>query len=179
MVRGAAVALALLVVAGGTAGCDDDDVAATGVERFCELSARLSEDAGQAVSGTEPDPADEDPFAPFAAAMQEHFRRDEVQERLDDLVEAAPAEVRDAVEQRNEAFRALARTGDLAKLQSPEAGEASQTVATFEAEHCTPEESAPGEGGDDAPGGAPADDAPADAPADDDHHGDTPADDGH
>ena len=119
--RWAGVAVGFLLLSG--CGGGGDGSAATGVERYCRISDELDR-ASDALVNTGTD-TDEKIAQGFSELMQEHG------DDFDDLVAAAPAEIKTDVASGVKAFRKAA-TGDFSALEAFD-----QTrIAAFDAENC-------------------------------------------
>jgi hypothetical protein len=118
----------------GTIGCGDDDSeeapeATASVERFCELSRELDRAGEEQFEALEEDPnaTRED----FEAAERELVEENE--DALEEIQEAAPAEINDDVAVLVEALRARA---GLADEMPSDADEAERRINGFEEENC-------------------------------------------
>jgi len=131
---GFAIVIASAVVLGAI-GCGDDDGdeaapdATASVERYCELSRELDRAGEERFEALEEDPnaTRED----FEAAERELVEENE--DALEEIQEAAPAEINDDAAILAEALRARA---GLADEVPPDAGEAERRINRFEQENC-------------------------------------------
>lgn len=117
-----------VVVAGvaGLAGCGDDDgssAAGEGVEAYCEAARRLDA-ATDELLGIEADTQEE-----IVTGFKRLFERNG--DDLQDLVETAPAEIKEDVAKGVEAFRKAA-DGDFSGMNSFD----DEKISAFDAEHC-------------------------------------------
>jgi hypothetical protein len=129
------IAALLALLALSACGGDDDgegqDIATTGdVERYCELSAELDR-AGEAAFGE----LERDPNATpeeFRAAERELVEGQEAE--IQELQDAAPAEIVEDVETLSDALRARAGLGP--QVDEAEAAAAERRVQEFEKRSC-------------------------------------------
>ncbi|MGH8992197.1 MAG: hypothetical protein ACRDYV_11460 [Acidimicrobiia bacterium] len=122
--RWCAVALGLL----GLAGCGDDGggeaaSAVGGPARYCEISERLDGASDALIS------EDADTDAEVAKGFADLFK--EYGKDFEDLVEAAPAEIKADVAKGVEAFR-LAADGDFSGMEAFDDAK----IADYDAQHC-------------------------------------------
>ncbi len=119
------IVLGLVGLAGcGGDGGDDEEASGSSVERYCTISARLDK-ASDSLINAEAD-TDEEVKKGFADLFRDHGQD------LEDLVEAAPAEIKADVGKGVEAFRKAAE-GDFSALESFD----ETKISDYDAKHCT------------------------------------------
>ncbi len=110
----------------GVAGCGGDggdEASATGVERYCSISAKLDKASDVLIN---PDATSDEEVASGFAALFRDYGQD-----LEDLVEAAPAEIKAEVGKGVDAFRKAAE-GDFSAMESFDGTQ----ISDFDAQHC-------------------------------------------
>jgi hypothetical protein len=112
-----------LVALAGCGGDGGEEASGTGVERYCEISARLDK-ASDSLINAEAD-TDEEVKKGFADLFRDHGQD------LEDLVEAAPAEIKADVEKGVEAFKKAAE-GDFSALEAFD----ETKISDYDAKHC-------------------------------------------
>lgn len=122
------VALSIFLVACGD---DDGDAESAGVERYCQLAGELDEAGGEVFAELDFESATPEEIAD---AFSEFV--DENAAALDEIVQSAPEEIRDAADTRVESISEVAETGDLSIEEEPDVTEADQELQEFEAENC-------------------------------------------
>ena len=119
------LALGALVLAGCGGDGDGGEAASdSGVERYCEISARLDKASDSLIN--EQADTDDEVKKGFADLVRDHG------DDLDALVEAAPAEIKDDVGKGVAAFRKAAE-GDFSALESFD----ETKISDFDAKNCT------------------------------------------
>jgi hypothetical protein len=119
--------LVVALVALGLGGCgDDDDEAAGGnVERYCELSDSLDESF--------PEDADADTAEELAEVWRSHF--EEFEDEYNEIVEAAPEEIKDEAAKAIDILKRVA-DGDMKAFEDPDAEKISEVLDEFDSENC-------------------------------------------
>ena len=119
----------------GLSACGNDggsggDAAGSDAERYCELVAELEVAGREAYAEVEADAnATEEDFVAASRAFTESS-----QEEFDELIEVAPAEIKDDVRILIESIRGQAGEGP--EVPTDEASPAEQRIESYEGENC-------------------------------------------